>query len=154
VGWFRDRLLTWLPIREVRQCGALPYRRAADGRVEVLLVTARRGSRWLTPKGWPSRVHSHARSAQREAYEEAGVRGGIEPRPCGAFRHRKVLSSRKAIDCLIDVYLLAVEVELDDWPEKAERRRRWFDLDEAADAVDNLTLRRLLERLARERPFA
>lgn len=154
MGWFHDRLLTLLPITEVRQCGALPYRRDGDGLVRVLLVTTRGGSRWLPPKGWPSRLVSHAASAAREAFEEAGVRGGIGRRPCGTFRHRKLLASGKAVDCLIDVYLLRVASELDQWPEKAKRRRQWFTLEEAVAAVDNASLQRLLEQLGADRPFA
>jgi 8-oxo-dGTP pyrophosphatase MutT (NUDIX family) len=154
VGWFRDKVLTLLPIREVRQCGALPWRRTATGKVEVLLVTSRRGSRWLPPKGWPSRLRSHAGSAAREAYEEAGVRGRVQTRPVGTFQHRKLLSSRKAVACKIDVYLLQVETELDDWPERAERRRRWFSLDEAAAVVDNPSFKALLSRVAQDQPFA
>ena len=35
------------------QYAALPYRRRADGIVEVMLVTSRDTGRWVIPKGWP-----------------------------------------------------------------------------------------------------
>ena len=57
------------------QYGALPYRFAADGSLEVLIVTTRRTRRWIIPKGWPIHGLTPAKSAAREAFEEAGVRG-------------------------------------------------------------------------------
>ena len=81
------------------------------------------------------------------------MRGRVESRPCGTFQHRKLLSSGKTVACRIDVYLLLVETELAEWPERTERQRRWFALDEVAAAVDNLSLRELLRRVAEEQPF-
>ncbi|HLL59899.1 MAG TPA: NUDIX domain-containing protein, partial [Allosphingosinicella sp.] len=61
------------PRRGPLQVAALPYRRGADGSVEVLLVTTRGTGRWMVPKGWPMRGKSHAEAAAQEAFEEAGV---------------------------------------------------------------------------------
>ena len=36
---------------ERRQVAALPWRRSADGGVEILLITSRVTRRWVTPKG-------------------------------------------------------------------------------------------------------
>jgi 8-oxo-dGTP pyrophosphatase MutT (NUDIX family) len=54
---------------------ALPYRLDGDVGIEVLLVTSRETGRWIIPKGWPIKGFKPAKSATREAYEEAGVRG-------------------------------------------------------------------------------
>lgn len=150
MGWFRDRALRLLPIREVRQCGALPYRLDRHGQPELLLVTARRGSRWLPPKGWPSWWRSDPGAAQQEAYEEAGVRGRIEGHPFGVFLHRKHLAPGRLLLCRIDLYLLNVDEELEDWPEKRERTRRWFDIEAAAAAVENASLREVIEALGHQ----
>ena len=42
------------------------------------------------------------------------------------------------------VFPLRVEAEADDWPERAERTRRWFAPAEAADAVDEPDLKALI----------
>jgi hypothetical protein len=42
------------------------------------------------------------------------------------------------------VHPLAVKRELGDWPERGERTRKWFGLDEAATRVDSEELRELI----------
>ena len=54
------------------QYGALPYRYTKSGAPEILLVTTRQTKRWIIPKGWPIKGLKPAKSAAREAYEEAG----------------------------------------------------------------------------------
>jgi len=53
------------------QYGALPYRFTKSGAREILLVTTRQTKRWVIPKGWPIKGLKPAKSAAREAYEEA-----------------------------------------------------------------------------------
>ena len=67
------------------QYGALPYRFSKDAALEILLVTTRGTRRWIVPKGWPIRGLRPAKSAAREAFEEAGVTGRIGPKPIGLF---------------------------------------------------------------------
>ena len=38
---------------EAVQVAALPWRRNAEGRVEILMATSRDTGRWVLPKGWP-----------------------------------------------------------------------------------------------------
>ncbi|HEY3622474.1 MAG TPA: NUDIX domain-containing protein [Roseiarcus sp.] len=45
--------------------------------LEILLVTTRQSKRWIIPKGWPIKGLRPAKSAAREAFEEAGVRGPV-----------------------------------------------------------------------------
>ena len=146
-----DKLCRALPIRSVRQCGALPYRLDPQGRPELLLVTTRGGTRWLPPKGWPSWWRSDRRAAALEAYEEAGVRGDIETQPCGDFLHHKNLAPGRLLRCRIDLYLLRVQVQLEEWPEKHERQRRWFTVEAACTAVDNPSLCDLIVAVADSR---
>eukprot|EP01041_Mallomonas_annulata_P039872 gene39872-biopygen31591 len=64
------------PDREPRtQYAALPWRRRADGGVDVLLITSRDTRRWVIPKGWPIKMLKPGPSAAQEAFEEAGVLG-------------------------------------------------------------------------------
>lgn len=54
--------------------GGVVFRRSAEGRVEVLLVTAkRRRDQWVFPKGHIERGESPEAAAVREVAEEAGV---------------------------------------------------------------------------------
>lgn len=126
------------------QSGALPWRFKRRKKAEVLLVTGRRSGRWMIPKGWPVAGKSLADSAAQEAFEEAGIKGTVDPQPIGTFRHVKqhLLFGTLEVDIL--VHLMAVERELGDWPERGERTRKWFDLDKAADRVDSAELRNLI----------
>jgi 8-oxo-dGTP pyrophosphatase MutT (NUDIX family) len=72
------------------QYGALPYRITQDAALEILLVTTRGTRRWIVPKGWPIRRLSPAKSAAREAFEEAGITGRIRAKPIGIFVYDKV----------------------------------------------------------------
>jgi 8-oxo-dGTP pyrophosphatase MutT (NUDIX family) len=129
------------------QYGALPVS-MRDGNLYVMLVTSRETRRWIIPKGWPEkRLAPHALAA-REAYEEAGLVGRIEKRPIGRYRYDKRLKSDKMVPCVVDVYLLNVENELDDWPEKAERERRWMLPTQAAELVSEDDLANLLLTLS------
>ena len=99
-------------------------------------MTSRGSGRWVAPKGnVPSRLTTHV-AAAREAQEEAGVVGAICPVPLGTYRYRKSLSSGASVMVDVELYPLAVTRELENWKERAERKRRWFTLSEAADAVD------------------
>ena len=89
---------------------------------------------------------SVAESAAQEAFEEAGVEGTIEREPLGRFRHVKqhILFGKVEVD--IQVHVLSVERELDDWPERGERLRKWFKLEDAPTKVDSDELRDLIRR--------
>ena len=130
------------------QTGALPWRRGAGGAIEILLVTSRDSPRWLPPKGWPMRGKSLAAAAAQEAYEEAGIEGEIAARPLGDFDHVKQHATMGPVELTVRLYPLEVSRELDDWPERKERSRRWFTPDEAAEIVGSEALGALIRRFA------
>jgi 8-oxo-dGTP pyrophosphatase MutT (NUDIX family) len=132
------------------QSGALPLRFKSRKKAEVLLVTGRRSGRWMIPKGWPMPGKSLADSAAQEAFEEAGIKGKVDPKPIGIFRHVKQHLLFGEIEVDIHVHVLKVERELKDWPERGERARKWFPFDEAAAQVDSDQLRKLIVRLGKE----
>jgi 8-oxo-dGTP pyrophosphatase MutT (NUDIX family) len=89
-----------------------------------------------------------AEVASQEAYEEAGLVGHIvNKRPLGNFHYSKRLAKR-AILCEVRVFLFRVERQLDDWPEKRERKIKWFDAAEAASLVEEGGLAEIIERFA------
>lgn len=116
-----------------RQVAALCYR--TFPRLEILLVTSRETRRWVTPKGWPMKNRLDHEAAAQEAFEEAGVRGDVDRMPFGVFGYDKTLKSGDLRPVLAALYPLKVESELSDWPERGQRARVWYTVEEAAAAV-------------------
>jgi 8-oxo-dGTP pyrophosphatase MutT (NUDIX family) len=130
-----------------KQVAALPLRRTKSGGVEVMLVTSRTTGRWIIPKGWPSKRLKDPKAAEREARQEAGVKGRIIPRAIGSYRYTKTELGETPID--VSVYLLAVRKQAKRWREKHERQRAWFDVLEAASKITEPELAALIEALER-----
>ena len=135
------------PDREPRtQYAALPWRRRADGVVEVLLITSRETQRWVIPKGWPMKDKTPSACAAQEAFEEAGVIGPMARKSLGTFHYDKRLRSGRQQHVRVLVYSLEVQEERDIWPEMAERDRNWTTPSEAAGLVAEPELRALLTK--------
>lgn len=134
----------------VEQYGALAWRRSPTKGLRILLVTSRERKLWIVPKGWPIAGYCPHRTAAREALEEAGVFGAVSSKPCGSYSYTKVLADEQAVPCRVTVYPLRVKASLVDWSESKQRRRRWFSLAEATDAVSEPSLARLLSKVAVE----
>jgi 8-oxo-dGTP pyrophosphatase MutT (NUDIX family) len=133
------------PDREPRaQFAALPWRRSAAGAVEILLITSRETRRWVIPKGWPIKGKSSAKSAAREAFEEAGVRGKVDKSAVGAYAYDKRLKNGRIQHVRVTVFGLEVLEEAAVYPEAAQREKLWASPDEAARAVNEPELMVLL----------
>ena len=114
----------------------------------MLLVTSRGTRRWIIPKGWPIKGFKPARTAAREAYEEAGVRGRVAGRPLGRYVYEKQLEDRAApFPCEVQVFPLLVKKQLKKWPECKQRMVRWFPVPEAAALINDDNLRHLILQL-------
>jgi 8-oxo-dGTP pyrophosphatase MutT (NUDIX family) len=120
----------------LRQYGALPFLITREGEIRILLVTTRGQRGWILPKGWPIRHLTAAATAAREAYEEAGAIGTIVgDEPCASFVYEKRADAGARFICEVSVFLLAVERQLRKWPEKAQRKTRWFTPEAASRLV-------------------
>jgi uncharacterized protein Yka (UPF0111/DUF47 family)/ADP-ribose pyrophosphatase YjhB (NUDIX family) len=108
------------------------------------MITSRETKRWVIPKGHLMRGLPPHLAAAREAYEEAGVSGVACPSALGAYTYWKRRKDGRFKKVSVDVFPLAVHAEEDDWPEAAERERRWFALADAIDAVEEEELKKLL----------
>ena len=85
-------------------------------------------------------------AAAQEALEEAGVKGRIHKHPMGAYTYEKRDGdSSKPIRVM--VYLLEVETEGTDWPEKDQRQRQWLSTGVASSRVDEPGLTEIIRRL-------
>jgi len=137
------------PDREPRvQVAALPWRRLEGGGFEVLLITSRETRRWVIPKGWPIKGMTSHRAAEREAYEEAGVRGDVAKRKLGAYHYEKRLRSGRMQTVKVTVYPLKVISEGEAFPEADQREKLWTAPEAAADLVQEADLAALLRRFA------
>ena len=128
------------------QYACLPFRKRADGSIEILLITSRGTRRWVIPKGWPMKGRKPHASAAREALEEAGLIGEVGKVPIGSYGYGKRLKSGEVVPCQVEVFPLKVKSQRKRWPEKGQRSLRWFNLAEAAEAVDEPELRDVIQR--------
>ena len=118
------------------------------GRVQVLLITSRDTGRWIVPKGWPMPGKTAAETAGTEAWEEAGVQGTPDAAdPIGVYHYDKLRTPKKPVPCVVSVFSLRVQGLADKFPERKQRRRKWFDARKAARKVAEPELRRLLSQL-------
>ncbi len=125
------------------QFAALCYRIKND-KVQVLLVTSRRTKRWIVPKGWPIDGQTPGDSAAQEAWEEAGVVGRADQRPLGMFSYNKHMGDDDGLPVAAMVYAVKVKSLSIDYPEAAERKRKWVTRKKAAQMVDSPELSRIL----------
>lgn len=131
--------------RAVRtQFGALCWRVRGD-KVEFLLITSRQRKRWIIPKGWPVDRATPAEAARKEAWEEAGVEGKAVPLCLGIYSYVKYLDESDALPCVVAVFPVCAKKLLADYPEKSERRRKWFSRKKAAKLVDEPELANIIQ---------
>jgi 8-oxo-dGTP pyrophosphatase MutT (NUDIX family) len=128
------------------QYGALPFR-LAEGSLEILLATSRETKRWVIPKGWPMKGKPPHRTAEREAFEEAGLKGKIQNRAIGSYRYEKKLKDGAFVECEVEVFPMKVSAQRRRWPEYEQRETRWFPAAEAAASVHEPDLAELIGKL-------
>jgi 8-oxo-dGTP pyrophosphatase MutT (NUDIX family) len=132
------------------QYGALPYRFSHDAALEVLLVTTRGTRRWIVPKGWPIKGLRPAKSAAREAFEEAGVTGRIGAKPMGLFTYDKLVDEAGAqTTCEVKVYPLLVKRQSEVWPESEQRLVQWVEPSKAVSLVKEPELKKIVATFAK-----
>jgi 8-oxo-dGTP pyrophosphatase MutT (NUDIX family) len=112
------------------QVAAVCYRRRASA-VEFLLVNTNGGNKWTFPKGATAPSLSHSQAAEREAWEEAGVKGIIEPRHFHLYIHSKGVFWKPPGVQEFVVKAFLMEVEEIGPPLEEMRNPTWFSPDEA-----------------------
>jgi len=134
-----------MPKKIVReQCAVLAYRRNDKG-VQFLLVTSLETKRWVPPKGNIEEELPGYKSAAREAFEEAGVKGNVGSHAIGTYLYEKSELKGGGL-CRVSVYPMEVTRIRRNWPEKELRRRRWMTVDRASSAVNEKELMKLMRR--------
>ncbi|HEX8056006.1 MAG TPA: NUDIX hydrolase [Novosphingobium sp.] len=129
----------------MQQIGALPYRISPEGELEVLMITSRGNGRWIIPTGNLIQGLKPHQVAAREAFEEAGINGKADGKSIGKFRYNKQRPGRSDADVEVTVFPMLVTEQLQDWPERRQRERRWLNPIAASHLADDLGLKRLLQ---------
>ena len=131
--------------RSIEQYGAICYRRRPDRQnVEILLITSRESGRWVIPKGWPINGKLPHQVAEREAWEEAGVKGKARKKSFGYYTYLKTLDSGEIVPSVVQVHVLEVARLDERFPERGLRQLQWLSPDEAAARVREPELKSLL----------
>lgn len=117
--------------------------RMKRGKVQVCLVTSRTRKRWIIPKGWPMHKQTPASAAATEAYEEAGVSGVAIDQCLGVYSYVKPLKLNEA-PIIVMVYPLHVRNVHSKWPEKHQRKRKWYSLKKAAQKLTEPQLKQIV----------
>lgn len=124
------------------QSAVLPYRVGKTG-VDVLLVTSLDTGRWVLPKGHVEPHLSARESAEKEAYEEAGITGIVARSFVGVYSYTKTEKKGGGMR-RVEVYPMKVLKQLADWPERDRRRREWMDAAKAAGVVTEKKLGKII----------
>jgi len=116
------------------QVAAICYRRrvAPHGTsVEFLLVNTNGGGKWTFPKGSTDPRLSHSQAAEREAAEEAGAIGTIEPRHFHLYLHSKGVFWQPGGVQEFVVKAFLMEIHQMRKPDEANRKPTWVSPEEA-----------------------
>ena len=116
------------------QVAAVCYRRSASS-IEFLLVNTNGGNKWTFPKGCIDSRLSHSQAAAREALEEAGAVGVIEPRHFHLYVHSKGVFWQPSGVREYVVKAFLMEVTSLRQPGEAMRNPTWFSVDEARKSL-------------------
>jgi len=125
------------------QSSVIPYR-ILGGRLEIMVISSRKGKHWIVPKGIVEPDLSPADSAAKEAFEEAGIEGKASGSSIGRYTYDKWGGT-----CTVDVYSMEVTRVLpeEEWLESF-RDRAWVSSEEAVDRLKHPELRPMILELA------
>jgi len=126
------------------QSAVLPYR-LLDGKLQIMLIASRKATRWVIPKGVKEPELSLRDSADKEALEEAGIRGKLDDEPIGDYDYKKWGGI-----CNVVVFPMAVSesVPEEEW-EESHRERRWLEPKKAKRLIAEPALRKLVDGLVK-----
>ena len=128
-----------------RQSGVLAFVRRSSG-YKLVLVTPRGcpSSVWILPKGNVEKGMSSGDSAEKEAFEEAGIEGMRSRRPVAFYSYRKKGATHR-----VAVFLLRVRRMHENWDEEMQRSRELFSMPEALKVIRTPRLAKLIKKLPR-----
>ena len=112
------------------QVAAVCYRKL-NSHAEFLLVNTNGGNKWTFPKGAPDTRLSHSQAAEREAREEAGAIGIIDPRHFHVYIHSKGVfwQPNGVQEYVVKAFLMQVRQTRK--PHEDNRNPSWFEAEDA-----------------------
>ena len=126
--------------------GCIPYRYMRKGEekeLEVLVISTQNGIGMQFPKGGWETDESMEQAALRETIEEAGVVGNIQSK-LGKWFYK---SKRQNAVHEGFMFSLLVKKQLENWPEKNSRTRRWMSVNEAKEVCPHTWMKEALDVL-------
>jgi 8-oxo-dGTP pyrophosphatase MutT (NUDIX family) len=120
--------------KRILQAGAIPFRGS-----KICLITSSSGKRWVIPKGCLEPGKTVSDIALQEAWEEAGLRGTLDPEPIGSYVYEKCGATYQ-----VTVFVMEVATAAEDWPECSLRRRRWLPTAQVLSQIEDPALRKIL----------
>ena len=123
-----------------QQSAVVPVRRQGNT-LEILMITSRKGKRWVIPKGIIESNLSPEDSAAKEALEEAGILGEILPGRLGTFQYEKWGGT-----CSVQVFVMMVTQVQEEWLESF-RNRVWLSLEDARGRMEEAALQTMIQKL-------
>uniref|UniRef100_A0A0D3C9I3 Nudix hydrolase domain-containing protein n=2 Tax=Brassica oleracea var. oleracea TaxID=109376 RepID=A0A0D3C9I3_BRAOL len=146
--------------------GCIPYRLIKDegseedtsvefvNKLQLLMVSSPNRHDLVFPKGGWEDDETVLEAASREAMEEAGVKGSLREVPLGVWEFRSKSSSCNEEDecfggCKGYMFALEVTEELEEWPERENRERKWLNVKEALELCRYEWMQRALEEFIR-----
>ncbi|RCH79283.1 hypothetical protein CU098_005721 [Rhizopus stolonifer] len=115
-------------VRQVAGCVPIDIQ---NGR--VLLISSRKNKdAWVLPKGGWEQDETQQHAAQRETWEEAGIKGTIV-KQLGVFE--ELTNKKRRLKAHHWIFEMHIEEVVKKFPERKKRERRWFTLHEALIAT-------------------
>lgn len=136
----------------VNRDAALPWRMNTEGRLEVMLIGSRCGNRWTAASAASSKARTPLQSAERAAFQEAGVIGRVGFEPIGSYSRLQPEEDGSRELWHVTVFGIHVLGTLVSWPQERKRRRGWWKLDEACDTLDEAGLVGVLRSVTSRSP--
>jgi len=123
------------------QSGVIPYQ-LQDGELKLMLVTGKSGKRWVIPKGVIEKDLTPRESAEKELFEEAGLKGRVHTESIGEYQYHKWGGT-----CNVQVFPCEISEVLKKWPDSGVRKRKWVSIKEATNMIDEDVLKNLFRQL-------
>lgn len=121
--------------------GAMPYK-IVDGRLHIMIITARSGKRWGIPKGQPEVDMTKREVALMEVFEEAGIVGDLR----SEFTSRCLLRDER----MLTLFPLKIALIEGNWPEMKVRKRELLPADEAIARISDPQLAECMRQLCKK----
>ncbi|MFP4548632.1 MAG: NUDIX domain-containing protein [Fidelibacterota bacterium] len=122
-----------------RQSGAVPVRKH-KGVTKALIIRSNNKKKWIFPKGIVEHGLTAEESAQKEAYEEAGVLGTIGKK-IGEYEYHKWNGT-----CHVELFIMNDAKELKRWPEDF-RKRKWVPITALDKYIKKEELKSIIDKL-------